>query len=109
MRTIDVLKKWCKITDPEVLEKEVIRFETAILNAAEEMATVHGKSGIEVLPGVRKLLDDLSADKDQRNGEEKWAICTSCKRHEYNSWCLASSLIHQPPTFTPARPSRSPV
>lgn len=108
MRTIDVLKKWCKITDPEILEKEVIRFETAILNAAEEMATVHGKSGIEVLPGVRKLLDDLSADKDQRDGEEKWAICTSCKRRDY-SWCLASSLTDQPPTFTPARRFRSRV
>ncbi|ORY23221.1 HAD-like domain-containing protein [Naematelia encephala] len=77
MRTIDVLKKWCGISDPETLDREVIRFETAILNAAEEMAARDNKPGIEVLPGVKKLLDDLSADKDKRGGEEKWAICTS--------------------------------
>jgi len=77
MRTIDVLKRWCKLEDPEVLEKEVVRFETAILNAAEEIGKSSGKSGIEVLPGVKKLLDDLSADKHLRDGEEKWAICTS--------------------------------
>ncbi|KAK1926762.1 putative phosphatase [Papiliotrema laurentii] len=78
MRTIDVLKKWCHITDPELLEKEVVRFETAILDAAEEIAKSGGDStGIEVLPGVRKLLDDLSSEKDARGGEEKWAICTS--------------------------------
>ena len=79
MRTIDVLKKWCHITDGPTLEKEVLRFETAILEAAEEIGKQTGASGIEVLPGVAKLLDDLSADKEVRGGEEKWAICTSCK------------------------------
>lgn len=79
MRTIDVLKKWCKISDPEILEREVIRFETAILNAAEDMAKKSGKAGIEVLPGVAKLLSDLQSQKDERDGEEKWAICTSCE------------------------------
>lgn len=77
MRTIDVLKKWCGLTDPEVLASEVIRFETAILESAEEIGRTSGKSGIEVLPGVVKLLDDLSADNELRGGEEKWAICTS--------------------------------
>ena len=78
MRTIDVLKKWCHITDPEVLAAEVIRFESAILQAAEDMATKHGKAGIEVLPGVKKLVGDLGSQAAERNGEEKWAICTSC-------------------------------
>lgn len=78
MRTIDVLKKWCKITDPELLASEVVRFETAILNAAEDIGKSSGKSGIEVLPGVAKLLADLGAEADKRGGEEKWAICTSC-------------------------------
>ncbi|WVF70492.1 hypothetical protein IAT40_005282 [Kwoniella sp. CBS 6097] len=77
MRTVDVLKKWCKIEDPELLASEVIRFETAILNAAEELASTNGGGGIEVLPGVAKLLADLGAEAEQRNGEEKWAICTS--------------------------------
>nr|ODN79084.1 phosphatase [Cryptococcus depauperatus CBS 7841] len=78
MRTIDVLKKWCKITDPEVLASEVVRFETAILESAEAMAQSSGQAGIVVLPGVSKLLADLGADAaEKRNGEEKWAICTS--------------------------------
>ncbi|WRT64183.1 uncharacterized protein IL334_001112 [Kwoniella shivajii] len=77
MRTIDVLKKWCKIDDPELLASEVIRFETAILNAAEELANSNGGGGIEVLPGVAKLLADLGSEAESRNGEEKWAICTS--------------------------------
>jgi hypothetical protein len=80
MRTIDVLKKWCKITDGPTLEKEVIRFETAILEAAEALGRETGESGIQVLPGVAKLLADLGADaEEKRGGEEKWAICTSCK------------------------------
>lgn len=79
MRTIDVLKRWCGITDPETLQKEVIRFESKILESAEEMAQKTGKSGIEVLPGVASLLDSLSEEKEARGGEEKWAICTSCK------------------------------
>ncbi|KAJ9094318.1 Haloacid dehalogenase-like protein [Naganishia cerealis] len=76
MRTIDVLRKWCKIEDPKLLESEVIRFESAILAAAEAAAARSG-AGIEVLPGVRKLLDDLSSEKDKRGGKEGWAICTS--------------------------------
>lgn len=72
------MKKWCHITDGPTLEKEVIRFETAILEAAEALGKETGESGIQVLPGVAKLLKDLGADKELRGGEEKWAICTSC-------------------------------
>jgi hypothetical protein len=79
MRTIDVLRKWCGITDGPTLEKEVIRFETAILEAAEALGRETGESGIQVLPGVAKLLADLGSEVDKRDGEEKWAICTSCK------------------------------
>jgi len=78
MRTIDVLRKWCGITDGPTLEKEVIRFETAILESAEALGRETGESGIQVLPGVAKLLKDLGAEADKRGGEEKWAICTSC-------------------------------
>lgn len=76
MRTIDVLRKWCKITDPKLLESEVIRFETAILNAAQSAAKSGGQ-GIETLPGVANLLAELSEDKEMRGGKEGWAICTS--------------------------------
>ncbi|BEI83688.1 hypothetical protein CcaverHIS002_0402920 [Cutaneotrichosporon cavernicola] len=68
MRTIDVLRKWCKVPD-EHIEAEVVRFETAILENAEEIGRQTGKSGIEVLPGVNKLLTDLSEHKHMRDGE----------------------------------------
>lgn len=80
MRTIDVLRKWCKLSDPEVLKSEVIRFESAILSAAQSAASSGGQ-GIETLPGVANLLAELSEDKEKRGGREGWAICTSC---EYN-------------------------
>jgi glycerol 3-phosphatase-1 len=76
MRTIDVLRRWCKIEDPKLLETEVIRFESAILAAAQSAASAGG-AGIEVLPGVKNLLDQLSSEKDLRGGKEGWAICTS--------------------------------
>jgi HAD superfamily hydrolase (TIGR01509 family) len=101
MRTIDVLKKWCGITDPELIEKEVVRFETAILNAAEEIGRSSGKSGIEVLPGVAKLLDDLSSEKDKRGGEEKWAICTS-STHFYAGKAIPIAGLPTPKIFVTA-------
>ncbi len=78
MRTIDVLRKWCNITDPELLASEVVRFESAILSAAQ-VAADSGGAGIEVLPGVKSLLDSLSEDKEMRDGKEAWAVCTSCE------------------------------
>lgn len=101
MRTIDVLKKWCKITDPTLLASEVIRFETAILNSAEELALKHNKPGIEVLPGVAKLLSDLGSEKDKRNGEEKWAICTS-STHFYAGKAIPIAGLPVPNTFVTA-------
>jgi hypothetical protein len=94
MRTIDVLRKWCNLSDPEVLASEVIRFETAILESAEEIGRTSGKSGIEVLPGVAKLLEDLSSDKEMRGGEEKWAICTSCRSSSVYSFYSANHFSY---------------
>jgi glycerol 3-phosphatase-1 len=78
MRTIDVLRKWCKLSDPKILESEVLRFETAILEAAQS-AAISGGQGIETLPGVAKLLDQLSEEREKRDGREGWAVCTSCE------------------------------
>jgi len=100
MRTIDVLRKWCKIEDPEVLASEVVRFETAILNAAQSAAATGG-AGIEVLPGVAKLLDDLSEDKAMRDGKEAWAICTS-STFFYASKAIPTAGLTTPKVFVTA-------
>lgn len=100
MRTIDVLRKWCKITDPVKLESEVMRFETAILNAAQSAASKGGQ-GIEVLPGVKNLLDQLSSEKDKRDGHEMWAVCTS-STYFYASKALPIAGLTTPKVFVTA-------
>ncbi|KAJ7593280.1 HAD-like domain-containing protein [Mycena floridula] len=62
-RTIDALRKWCKISDEEVLKKEVVRFEETILSNASTKA-----GGIIALPGVKSLLAGIQggrSDEDQ--------------------------------------------
>jgi glycerol 3-phosphatase-1 len=100
MRTIDVLRKWCKITDPKLLESEVLRFETAILNAAQS-AAISGGQGIETLPGVAKLLDQLSSEKESRGGREGWAVCTS-STFFYASKALPIAQLTTPKVFVTA-------
>jgi glycerol 3-phosphatase-1 len=100
MRTIDVLRKWCKITDPKLLETEVLRFETAILNAAQS-AAISGGQGIETLPGVAKLLDQLSSEKESRGGREGWAVCTS-STFFYASKALPIAELTTPKVFVTA-------
>lgn len=76
-RTVDALRKWCLIEDKELLAKEVVRFEEAILAAAKARSE-GGEDGIVALPGVKNLLRQIGEGTEQRNGAEGWAICTSC-------------------------------
>lgn len=75
-RTIDALRKWCKITEEELLKKEVVRFENAILSNAQAKAGSGG--GIIALPGVAQLLDDIEASTNNEHSQG-WSVCTSCK------------------------------
>ncbi|EEB90807.1 hypothetical protein MPER_10940 [Moniliophthora perniciosa FA553] len=54
-RTIDALRKWCKIKDEDLLKKEVQRFEEAILSNASKAEG----GGIVALPGVKGLLGGI--------------------------------------------------
>jgi glycerol 3-phosphatase-1 len=78
-RTVDALRKWCLIEDPELLAREVVRFEEAILAAAKERSQ-GGEDGIVALPGVKDLLKQIGEGTESRSGSgaEGWAICTSC-------------------------------
>lgn len=100
-RTIDALRKWCFIPEDE-LPEEVMRFERAILSNAEEIGRLAGGgSGIQVLPGVEKLLNDLSEHRHLRNGEEKWAICTS-STHFYAGQAIPIAGLTTPNIFVTA-------
>lgn len=74
-RTIDALRKWCKIKDEQLLKTEVVRFENAILSNAQAKAGSGG--GIIALPGVSQLLDDIEASPDSEH-PQGWSVCTSC-------------------------------
>ncbi|KAJ3981141.1 HAD-like domain-containing protein [Lentinula detonsa] len=88
-RTIDALRKWCKITDEELLKREVVRFENAILSNAQAKAGSGG--GIIALPGVSQLLDDIEASIDSQHAT-----------HFYASQALPAAGLRIPKVFVTA-------
>ncbi|KAH9169490.1 phosphatase [Lactarius sanguifluus] len=87
VRTVETVKMFCGVTDPEKLELEVTRFEDAIITMSQE----DGREGITLLPGVRTLIDNLGASKH-------WTICTSATRG-YGSAALEVVGIVPPETI----------
>ncbi|ORY21255.1 HAD-like domain-containing protein [Naematelia encephala] len=86
MRVQDLIRIWCKITDPTDLIAETRRLEDRIIELAKELAH-EGKGGIQVLPGVKELLDKLNGYKDA-----KWAIVTSGTKHLADQTLQAANL-----------------
>ncbi|KAF8742452.1 hypothetical protein AX14_004320 [Amanita brunnescens Koide BX004] len=95
VRTIDNLKKYCGIQDPEKLEEEAKRFELAIV----ETSTQNGLPGIKQLPGVAAVLEELSPAKHLP--KPRWAICTSATR-AYAASALLTTSIPIPDVFVTA-------
>ncbi|KAH8981027.1 phosphatase [Lactarius akahatsu] len=87
VRTVETVKMFCGVTDPEKLELEVTRFEDAIITMSQE----DGREGITLLPGVRTLIDNLGDSKH-------WTICTSATRG-YGSAALEVVGIAPPETI----------
>ncbi|KAH9015786.1 phosphatase [Lactarius pseudohatsudake] len=87
VRTIETVKMFCGVTDPEKLGLEVTRFEDAIITRSQE----DGGEGITLLPGVRTLIDNLGDSKH-------WTICTSATRG-YGSAALEVVGIAPPETI----------
>ncbi|KAF9568923.1 HAD-like protein [Agrocybe pediades] len=103
VRTVDNLRKFCGIEDPEILEArfslpcpspsaESIRFEKAIVSSSTEQ----GGQGIVLLPGVSAVMQEIAAGRFLPN--PCWAICTSATR-EYASSALASAGVPVPDVF----------
>jgi len=55
VRTVETLRKYCKIDDPEELDREAARFERAVVDTAKE----DGRPGIVQLPGVGTIMDEV--------------------------------------------------
>ncbi|KAJ2916456.1 hypothetical protein MD484_g4021, partial [Candolleomyces efflorescens] len=81
VRTVDNLRNYCGIQDPELLEKEALRFEQAIVTSASK----DGGSGIKMLPGVSEALREIESRRFLP--KPLWCICTSATR-EYATAAL---------------------
>ncbi|KAF8076583.1 HAD-like domain-containing protein [Lyophyllum atratum] len=95
VRTVDNLRKYCGIEDPEELEREAERFETAIVSTSTE----NGRQGIVLLPGVTAALEELAPARHLP--EPSWAICTSATR-AYASSALRIAGVPVPDVFVAA-------
>jgi glycerol-1-phosphatase len=56
VRTVDNLRKHCKIDDPDKLEAEAQRFEQAIISSSK----ANGRTGIVPLPGVGQVVEQVT-------------------------------------------------
>jgi len=95
VRTVDNLRKYCGIEDPEELEREAERFESAIVSSSTE----NGRQGIVLLPGVAAALEELAPARYLP--EPSWAICTSATR-AYAASALRLAGIPVPDVFVTA-------
>ncbi|KAF7332251.1 hypothetical protein MKEN_00106300 [Mycena kentingensis (nom. inval.)] len=95
VRTVDNLRNHCGITDPDMLEKEALRFEDAIVTSSTE----GGKQGIVKLPGVKAVFDEIASAHALPN--PRWAICTSATRN-YASTAVKIAEIPVPDVFVVA-------
>ncbi|PSR93717.1 hypothetical protein PHLCEN_2v4612 [Hermanssonia centrifuga] len=92
VRTVENLRIYCGVEDPEELEREAIRFEEAIVTSAHQ----NGKSGIVPLPGVLSLMKEILPGAKGPN--PSWAICTSATRN-YAQAALSAAGITPPEIF----------
>ncbi|KAK2466102.1 hypothetical protein APHAL10511_001744 [Amanita phalloides] len=95
VRTVDNLKKYCGILDPEDLQKEAKRFELAIVETSGQ----NGSPGIVQLPGAAEALAELSHVRYLPN--PRWAVCTSATR-AYATSALQKTGIPIPDVFITA-------
>ncbi|KAF9464369.1 HAD-like domain-containing protein [Collybia nuda] len=95
VRTVDNLRKYCGVEDPEELEKEAERFEQAIVSSSTE----NGRKGIVLLPGAAAILEELAPVRRLPN--PSWAICTSATRI-YASAAVRIAGVPVPDVFVTA-------
>jgi len=95
VRTVECLRKYCKIEDPDELEREAVRFENAVVETAKE----NGRRGIIRLPGVSTIMDELLPGA--KHPKPCWAICTSATK-AYATKALTIAGIPIPDVFVAA-------
>jgi len=95
VRTVETLQTYCKIDDPDELEREAVRFEKAVVETSKE----NGRPGIVQLPGVRPIMDELLPGA--KCPKPCWAICTSATK-AYATSALNMAGVPIPDVFVTA-------
>ncbi|RDB22770.1 Sugar phosphatase YfbT [Hypsizygus marmoreus] len=95
VRTVDNLRNYCGVEDPDELEREAERFEKAIVTSSTE----NGRQGIVLLPGAASILEELAPVRHLPN--PSWAICTSATR-SYATAALRIAGVPVPDVFVAA-------
>jgi len=92
VRTVENLRRFCGVEDPEEQEREAKRFEEAIVTSS----TRNGRRGIVALPGVPEIMAELGPVSKGPN--PRWAICTSATRM-YATAALQKAGVPHPEMF----------
>ncbi|GFZ46032.1 hypothetical protein JCM24511_04278 [Saitozyma sp. JCM 24511] len=114
VRTIDNMRRWCGLEDPEQLQAATNLFESMIVAEAQRLQS-EGQTGLEILPGVQALLDEvkpnhaatnlkvslLILEQLQSSPTPLWAVVTSATT-VYASAALPTAGIPQPPKLITA-------
>ncbi|KAM6496015.1 HAD-like domain containing protein [Amanita muscaria] len=95
VRTVDNLRRFCGIQDPDLLEQEAHRFELAIVETSGQ----NNSPGIVSLPGVAEAMAELCPARHLP--KPRWAICTSATR-AYASSALQKAGVPVPDVFVTA-------
>ncbi|KAK0206335.1 HAD-like domain-containing protein [Desarmillaria ectypa] len=95
VRTVENLRAHCGVTDPDELEREAERFETAIVTSA----AANGQQGIVLLPGVARNFAEITSC--HRLPNPSWAICTSATK-KYATAALGIAGVTIPDVFVVA-------
>ncbi|KIL70195.1 hypothetical protein M378DRAFT_609381 [Amanita muscaria Koide BX008] len=95
VRTVDNLRRFCGIQDPDLLEQEAQRFELAIVETSGQ----NNSPGIVSLPGVAEAMAELCPARYLP--KPRWAICTSATR-AYASSALQKAGVPVPDVFVTA-------
>jgi len=95
VRTVETLHRYCKIDDPDELNREAVRFEKAVVETSKE----NGRPGIVQLPGVSTIMEELLPGA--KLPQPSWAICTSATR-VYATSALTMAGVPIPDVFVTA-------
>ncbi|ORY21254.1 putative glycerol-1-phosphatase [Naematelia encephala] len=94
VRYIERLRVWCGITDPDILQAELRRYEDLEVKIAKEQKE-RGEGGFVLTPGAQRILSKL-----QSSGHANWAIVTSCTRYLVEQALPAAGISPPPKLIT---------